>query len=138
MGVIASEAITAAGLIAEHQRDVGILAVTSADRLNAGWQAAERSRQRGNKTAMSHVERLLSPLGRACAIVTVVDGHPATLAWFGGVQGHLVKALGVEHFGETGTVNDLYHHHGIDANAILHAAQAAIAGRPVRHVKALA
>jgi pyruvate dehydrogenase E1 component len=138
MGVIASEAIEAAGLISEDRRDVGILAITSADRLNAGWQAAERSRQRGNHSALSHIERLLAPLSRSCGIVTVIDGHPATLAWIGGVHGHVVKALGVEHFGETGTIQDLYHHHGIDANAILHATQAAIIGKPMRYAKALA
>jgi hypothetical protein len=33
----------------------------------------------------------------------VIDGHLATLAWIGGVYGHRVKALGVEHFGQTGT-----------------------------------
>ncbi len=136
-GVVAPEAIEAAGLLAEDRRDIGLLAITSADRLNAGWQAAERSRQRGNHNAASHVERLLAPLSRNCSIVTVIDGHPATLAWLGGVHGHLVKALGVEHFGQTGTIQDLYRHHGIDANAILHAAQAAASGKPVRHVRAL-
>jgi pyruvate dehydrogenase E1 component len=136
-GVVAPEAIEAAGLLAEDRRDIGLLAVTSADRLNAGWQAAERSRQRGAVNAASHIERLLAPLSRACSIVTVIDGHPATLAWLGGVHGHLVKALGVEHFSQTGTIQDLYRHHGIDANAILHAAQAAAPGKPVRHVRVL-
>src|SRR3546814_5811809 len=46
-GVVAGEAIAAAGLIAEDRRDVGVLAVTSADRLSAGWHAAERARQEG-------------------------------------------------------------------------------------------
>ncbi|MEA2954764.1 MAG: pyruvate dehydrogenase component, partial [Alphaproteobacteria bacterium] len=36
-GAIAPEAIQAIGLMAEDRRDVGLLAVTSADRLNAGW-----------------------------------------------------------------------------------------------------
>jgi pyruvate dehydrogenase E1 component len=136
-GAVAPEAIEAVGLIAEDRRDVGLLAVTSADRLNAGWQAAERARQRGQAGAMSHVERLLAALPRDCGLVTVVDGHPATLAWLGGVQGHRVKALGVEHFGQTGTIQDLYRHHGIDANAIVHAAQAASRGRPIRYLRAL-
>ena len=48
-GVVAPEAIAAVGLLAEDRRDVGLLAITSADRLNAGWQAAERARQRGNR-----------------------------------------------------------------------------------------
>jgi pyruvate dehydrogenase E1 component len=137
-GVVAPEAIEAIGLMAEDRRDVGLLAVTSADRLNAGHQAAERARQRGQAGAMSHIERLLSPLSRDCGLVTVIDGHPATLAWLGGVQGQRVKALGVEHFGQTGTIADLYRHHGIDANAILHAAQAVSAGREIRYRSELA
>ncbi|APG93064.1 hypothetical protein [Sinorhizobium americanum] len=136
-GAIAPEAITATGLLAEDRRDVGLLAITSADRLNAGWQAAERARQRGETGAMSHIERLLSPLSRDCGIVTVIDGHPATLAWIGGVYGHRVKPLGVEHFGQTGKISDLYRHHGLDTNAIIHAAQAVSAGRDVRYLKAL-
>jgi pyruvate dehydrogenase E1 component len=136
-GAVAPEAIAATGLLSEDRRDVGLLAITSADRLNAGHQAAERARQRGSRDAMSHVERLLAPLSRDCGIVTVIDGHPATLAWIGGVMGHRVKALGVEHFGQTGTIADLYRHHGIDANAIVHAAQAVSSGRTVRYLRAL-
>jgi pyruvate dehydrogenase E1 component len=136
-GAVASEAIEAAGLMAESHRDVGVLAITSADRLNAGWTAAERARQRGTHEATSHIERLLSPLSRDCGLVTVIDGHPASLAWLGGVAGHKVKSLGVEHFGQTGTVGDLYRHFGIDANAILHAAQAILERRPIRYLKAL-
>ncbi|ESX04553.1 transketolase [Mesorhizobium sp. LSJC268A00] len=136
-GVVAPEAIAATGLLAEDRRDVGLLAITSADRLNAGWQAAERARQRGAIGALSHIERLLTPLSRDCGIVTVIDGHPATLAWLGGVHGHRVKALGVEQFGQTGTIADLYRHHGLDTNAIVHAAQAVSAGPAVRYRKAL-
>jgi pyruvate dehydrogenase E1 component len=86
---------------------------------------------------MSHIERLFAPLSRACGLVTVLDGHPATLGWLGGVYGHRVKSLGVEHFGQTGSIDDLYRHYGIDANAIAHAAQAVSAGRPVRYLAAL-
>ena len=44
---------------------------------------------------------------------------------------------GVEHFGQTGSLADLYRHYGIDANAIVAAAQAIAPGRPIRHSKAL-
>lgn len=137
-GVVAPEAIAAAGLLAEDRRDVAIMAVTSADRLNAGAQAAERARQRGNHGATSHIERMLAQLDRDCGIVTAIDGHPLTLSWLGSIQGHRVKALGVEHFGQTGTISDLYHHYSIDTNAIIHAAQAASSGRTVRYLRALA
>jgi pyruvate dehydrogenase E1 component len=136
-GAIAPEATAAVGLIAEDRRDVGLLAVTSADRLNAGWTAAQRARERGLVHARSHVERLFADVPAHCGIVTVLDGHPATLAWLGAVAGNRVRPLGVEHFGQTGSLADLYRHYGIDANAIVAAAQAIAPGRPIRHLKAL-
>ena len=136
-GAIAPEAIAAVGLIAEDRRDVGLLAVTSADRLNAGWTAAQRARERGLVHARSHIERLLADVPTHCGIVTVLDGHPATLAWLGAVGGHRVRPLGVEHFGQTGSLAELYRHYGIDANAIVAAAQAIAPGRPIRHLRAL-
>ncbi|MDX1400706.1 MAG: transketolase, partial [Kiloniellales bacterium] len=128
-GCVAPEAIAAAGRIAEIRRDVGLLAVTSADRLNAGWTAAQRARRRGNQGAISQVERLLSPLPSHCTIITVIDGHPATLAWLGAVAGHKTVPLGVEHFGQTGTIGELYSHFGIDAEAIIYAAGKLSPGR---------
>ncbi len=118
-GAVAPEAIKAAGMIGEGRRDIGVLAVTSADRLNAGWTAAQRARARGNASAQSHVERLMQDLPPHCKIVTVIDGHPATLSWLGSVAGHQTIPLGVEHFGQTGTIGDLYRHFGIEAEAIV-------------------
>ena len=134
---MAPEAIEAVGLMAEDRRDVGLLAVTSADRLNAGWAAAQRARERGLVHARSHIERLLADVPSHSGIVTVLDGHPATLAWLGAVTGHRTRALGVEHFGQTGSLAELYRHYGIDANAIIAAAQTIAPGRPIRHLKAL-
>ena len=133
-GALAPEAIHAVGLMAEDRRDVGLLAVTSADRLNAGWTAACRARERGLVHARSHVERLFAGLPPHCGIVSVLDGHPATLAWLGAVRGHKVRPLGVEHFGQTGSIPDLYRHYGIDANAIIAAAQAIAPGGPIRYL----
>jgi pyruvate dehydrogenase E1 component len=135
-GAVAPEAVAAVGFIGESRRDVGLLAVTSADRLHAGWTAAQRRRRdhRGIQH-FSHVEKLLASLPRDCGIVTVIDGHPATLGWLGSVRGQRVQALGVEQFGQTGTIDDLYRHHGIDANAIIDAAESLTIGAPVRHRK---
>ena len=136
-GAIAPEAIQAVGLMAEDRRDVGLLAVTSADRLMAGWSAASRARERGLVHATSHIERLLAEVPGHCGLVTVVDGHPLALGWLGAVRGHRVRPLGVEHFGQTGTLADLYRHYGIDSNAIVAAAQAIAPGRPIRHLRVL-
>ena len=132
-GTVVSEVIAAAASLTEGRRDIGILAVTSADRLNAGWQAAQTARING-RSSSSHIETLLAPLSRDCLIVTVIDGHPATLSWLGSVHGQKTVGLGVEHFGQTGTVADLYHHFGIDRHSILKVIAGMAKGRPLRAV----
>jgi len=136
-GALAPEAIQAVGLMGEDRRDIGLLAITSADRLNAGWTASQRARERGLIHARSHIERLLDAVPAHCGLVTVMDGHPATLAWLGAVNGHRTRSLGVEHFGQTGTIADVYRHFGIDAEGIMRAAQALSPGRKLRHLKAM-
>ncbi|MDJ0992801.1 MAG: transketolase [Dinoroseobacter sp.] len=130
-GAVAPEAIKAAGHLAGSRRDVGVLSVTSADRLNAGWTAAQRARARGNTDAVSCVERLMGALPAHCTLITVIDGHPATLAWLGSVAGHRTVPLGVEHFGQTGAIGDLYRHYGIDAQGILEKIAGLTAGKPL-------
>ena len=125
-GAIAAEAAAAFDAVLEDVPGAGLLAVTSADRLNAGWTAAEAARQaRGETPDVSHVERLLAPLAPSAKLVTVLDGHPATLAWLGAVRGHRTRSLGVEHFGQSGDLQDLYRTYRIDSDAILNAVAAA-------------
>ena len=128
-GAVGPEAIKAAGAIAQGRRDVGVLAVTSADRLNAGWTAAQRARANGIHDATAHVETLLADIPRHCTLITVIDGHPATLSWLGSVKGHQTVSHGVEHFGQTGTIADLYRHFRIDAEALIQSASELSLGR---------
>src|SRR6202161_2369847 len=44
-GAMAPEAIEAVGLLGENRRDIGLLAITSADRLHAGWSGARQLRR---------------------------------------------------------------------------------------------
>ncbi len=127
-GAVAAEAVEAVGLIAEDRRGVGLLAVTSADRLYRDWS---------EQGASSHISRLLADAGRACGLASVLDGHPATLAWLGSVHGHRTRALGVTRFGQTGTVADLYRAAGIDAQSIIRAVREVAPGRPMRHLRAV-
>jgi pyruvate dehydrogenase E1 component len=132
MGAVMPEAIEAAGLLSEDRRGVGVLAVTSADRLSAGWHGAQRARERGDRAAISHVEHLLADLSGDASIITIADAYPETLSWIGGVYGHRVRALGPEHFGQSGSIHELYAHHGFDVNGILTAAEG-LGGRAVRY-----
>jgi len=136
-GALAPEALAAHDAIREEIPGAGLLAVTSADRLNAGWHAAQRGRQgidgcghqAGRERGAAHVERLLMDLAPDAALVTLADGHPATLSWLGGVRGQRVQALGVEHFGQSGDLPDLYRHYRLDLDALIDACAAACLGR---------
>jgi pyruvate dehydrogenase E1 component len=116
-GAVAPEVLAAAEAMADDLAGLGILAVTSADRLHADWLA------RGDN---SHVARLLADLPAGARLVTILDGHPLTLSWLGAVRGQRVKALGVEAFGQSADIPDLYRVQGIDTDAIIDAAAAAV------------
>jgi pyruvate dehydrogenase E1 component len=131
-GTVGVEAITAAGLMSEDRHGVGVLAITSADRAFAEWRRGQRHHADGRLAPPSHIEKLLSPIPRDAVIVTIIDGHPATLSWLGGVAGHRVQSLGVDQFGQTGTIADLYRHFGFDAESIMRVVEAAAPGRPIR------
>jgi len=131
-GALAPEAIKAVGMMGENMRDIGLLAVTSADRLSAGWSGAQKLRQEGHRHAVSHVENLLSEVTKGAAMVTLCDAYPTTLSWLGSVHGHKTRALGVETFGQTGTIQDLYAYNNIDAAGIIKAVSEIAPGKPMR------
>jgi pyruvate dehydrogenase E1 component len=116
-GVIAQEAILAAGHLGEFRRDIGVLAITSADRIYAEFKT-----QSHNLNKTSHIETLLADVPNYAKILTVIDGHPATLTWLGGVRGNPTISHGVDHFGQTGQINDLYKHFAIDHESLVRSA----------------
>jgi pyruvate dehydrogenase E1 component len=126
-GPVAAEAEAAHAALTDEVPGLGLLAVTSPDRLHAGWLAAERARREG-RAVEATIERLLKPLAPDAALVTVLDGHPATLGWLGAVRGMRVQALGVDRFGQTGDIPALYRAYGLDEEAIIDAAAAALLG----------
>jgi pyruvate dehydrogenase E1 component len=121
-GAVAPEAMQAVTRLMERFPHIALLAVTSPDRLHAGWSAARRARAEGDRAANSHADTLLSGLPAGASIVTVLDGHPATLSWIGGVKRHAIHPLGVERFGQSADIVDLFRLHRIDADAIVAAA----------------
>lgn len=123
MGAVAPQALEAFEELRSDFPGAGLMAVTSADRLYNDWQRIERARLNGTDGgAMAHVEDLLQPLADNARFTSVIDGHPAAVAWMGAVRGHSVAPLGVDNFGQTGDLIDLYRHFGIDADHIRRAA----------------
>jgi len=124
-GAVAAEAEAAFAVLREDVPNAGLLAVTSPDRLYAGWLAAQRMRRSGGE-AISHIETLLAPLAPGSAVVSILDGHPAALAWLGSVRGQRVVPLGVDRFGQSGDIPDLYCEYELDEDAILDACAQAL------------
>jgi len=120
-GVTAPEAQAAMDAMVDDIPGAGLLAITSPDRLHAGFRAAAQARRAGNQTAQSAIEKLLAQLSPQAAIVTVHDGHPAALGWLGSVRGHRCQALGVDRFGQAGDIAALYREYGIDTDTVIDA-----------------
>ncbi len=112
-GVMVEEACQASELAAEDGIYVNVINITSADLL---FRDFFRASQRGTT---SYLETLLPLADRQVPALTLLDGHPLTLAWLGTILSAPVRPLGVVNFGETGALQDLYHKHHIDTEAVL-------------------
>ena len=117
-GAVVDQAIEAHRQIVEDIPGAGLLVVTSPGRLHRAWMEALHA----GDLDRTPIRRLLAPLAPTAGLVTVLDGHPATLSWLGSVRSHRVLPLGVSRFGQSGDVPDLYQAYRLDADAILDAA----------------
>jgi pyruvate dehydrogenase E1 component len=118
IGAVMPEALAAHDDLVNDVPGLGLLAVTSPDLLHRGWSAAQAARWHGNR-APSHIESLLGRLAPGAGLVTLCDAAPASLSWLGGVLGHRVAPLGVDRFGQTGNLSDLYAAYRLDGDAIV-------------------
>ena len=121
-GAIAPEAIAAFHDLKDDIPGLGLLNVTSPDLLHRGWSARQAGRWNGGPTGRSHVESLLRDLSPQAGLVTIIDGSPSALSWLGGVRGQKVSPLGLDRFGQTGDLPDLYRTYRLDRDAIADAA----------------
>ena len=59
-------------------------------------------------------------------IVSIHDGSSHALAWLGSALGSPQVAMGVDSFGQSGNIQDLYRIHDLDSGSIVNGALAAI------------
>ena len=120
MGAVIPEALAAHEELSADIPGLGLLAITSPDLLHRGWSEAQAARWAGRREP-SHIETLLARLAPGAGLVTLADAAPASLSWLGGVLGQRVAPLGVDRFGQTGSLNDLYAAYRLDGGAITEA-----------------
>ena len=117
MGAMVPEALAAATRLAALGVGCDVLCVTSPDLLFR----AVRARQ-GRCDSPSWILDQVFPAHRATPLVTVLDGHPHTLAFLSMINNVPVATLGVDGFGQSGALADTYAYHRIDADSIVGAA----------------
>jgi pyruvate dehydrogenase E1 component len=117
MGVMVVEALAAAERLAGAGVAADVVCVTSPGLLFR----ALRARQ-GTGDGPAWILDQAFPADRAAPMVTVLDGHPHTLAFLATVNQVPCVPLGVTGFGQSGTIEDVYRYHGIDADSIVRAA----------------
>lgn len=124
-GAVMPEAIAAAHELAGEGISVNLVDVTSADRLYSAWQ---RTIRQGIRTAStpSIAGALRAAFDLDAPIVTVHDASSHALAWLGSALGVPCVSLGVDRFGQSGTVADLYAEHDLTSGSIVNGALAAL------------
>jgi pyruvate dehydrogenase E1 component len=117
MGALVPEALAAADRLAELGLPADVVCVTSPDLVFRAVQA-----RRGLGEAPVWVLDSVFPAERARPLVTLLDGHPHTLAFLAGIRGVPATHLGVTAFGQSGDLGSVYRYHGIDTDGIVGAA----------------
>lgn len=117
MGAVVPEAIAAATRLHELGIETEIVCVTSPGLLFAAVQA-----RRGRGHGQHWILDTLFGGAAGRPMVTVLDGHPHTLAFLATVHGVPAIHLGVTEFGQSGDLDAVYRYHGIDTDSIVRAA----------------
>jgi pyruvate dehydrogenase E1 component len=119
-GPVIPEVLAAAELLTDEGAAVTVLDITSLDRLYQGWQRAltRATRTSTVPTGTGHIEGLIRPDERSAPIVTIHDAASHSMAWLGSVYGQRAVPIGVDRFGESGTIHELYESFGFLAHQV--------------------
>jgi pyruvate dehydrogenase E1 component len=125
-GAVLPEVLGAARELAEEGVAAHVVDVTSMDRLYGAWQRTLRQAIR-TATTPSVPGALRAVLPDRTPVVTVHDASSHAMAWIGSALGVPAVPVGVDQFGQSGTVAELYELHDLTSGSIVNAALAALA-----------
>ena len=116
MGAMMTEALAAADRLHQIGIEADVVCVTSPGLLFQALRA-----RHGHSDSPSWILDQIFPASSTTPLVTVLDGHPHTLAFLATINQVPHRALGVTRFGQSGSLDDVYRYHGIDTDSIIHA-----------------
>ncbi|GAA2130484.1 transketolase-like TK C-terminal-containing protein [Actinomadura napierensis] len=117
VGALLPEALAAADRLAASGVPADVVCVTSPGLLFEALQ-----NRAGREEGPSWILDAAFPAHRSAPLVTVLDGHPHTLAFLAAVNNVRARHLGVTRFGQSGDLDEVYRHHRIDTDSIVAAA----------------
>jgi len=128
-GAVVPEVLAASTQLENEGVAATVIDMTSLDRVYRGWR---NPIEQAVTTAMArrssgHLETLILPSERSAPIVTVHDSATHAMAWIGSVFGQQVVPIGVDRFGESGSIPELYGSFGLLPDQIATAALVALA-----------
>jgi len=120
-GPVIPEVLEAADILESEGVAAAVVDVTSLDRLYRAWvsRLSEATSTASLPSSAGHIEHLILPAERNAPIVTVHDAATHAMAWLGSVFGQRVVPLGVDRFGESGSISELYDAFGLSADQIV-------------------
>ena len=116
MGAVVTEAIEAAERLETLGTAVDVVCITSPGQL---FDAVLNRSGRNDRS--SWILDSAFPADRRAPVVTVLDGHPHTLAFLAGIHQVPSRHLGVTQFGQSGDLAEVYRLHGLDTDSIVRA-----------------
>lgn len=120
-GTVLPEVLDAAAELASEGIAADVVDITSPGRLYRSWQEAQRAGIRSARVPDSPgVLRACFP--HRAPVVTVQDAASHQLAWLGSALGVPSISLGVDGFGQSGTIADLFAAYQLDSGSIVNAA----------------
>ena len=113
-GVIVGEVLNAIDAMTDDNLQIGLFVVSSPDKLYQDWLQSTKK-----VGSTSFIEKQLSQIDLSAPIMTIIDGHSSSLSWIGSVKGQKIIPLGVNNFGQSGDLNEIYEISEIDLNSIV-------------------
>lgn len=125
IGSVMPEVLEAARVLASEGVIAHVVDITSPGRLYGSWQ---RTLKQGIRTAStpSFPGAMRPVFTERAPIVSVHDGASHAMAWLGSALGMPQVAMGVDSFGQSGTIGELYKIHDLDSGSIINGALAAL------------
>ncbi len=129
-GAVMPEALAAVEQLDQEGVRAVLIDVTNLGRLYRGWVHAQRDAVAASRPSSGafHLANLIPVGERSIPIVTVHDAASHAMAWIGSVFGQRTIAVGVDGFGQSGTIDELYNLFGLRPEQLVTAALVALDG----------